>query len=82
MIVIAPDNTLQGNRELCVSSGQRMGGGAYVTPSCVVFHVLERDCAARRLQDHKSVERGDVVVVVDVCIRVPAAGSCELEYEA
>ena len=42
---------------------------------------LERDCAARRLQDHEHVERGDAVVVIDVCGEVPVAGGCELERD-
>ncbi|MEA3324716.1 MAG: hypothetical protein U9Q37_06205 [Euryarchaeota archaeon] len=57
-----------------VRGWQRMGG-------CKVFCVLERDCACRCLKDHERVERGDAAVVVHVCIRVPAAGGCEMERD-
>ena len=42
---------------------------------------LERDCAARRLQDHERIEGCDAAVVVHVRGRIPAVGGCELERD-
>nr|QNO46976.1 hypothetical protein CLAIAILK_00038 [Methanosarcinales archaeon ANME-2c ERB4] len=50
-------------------------------PGCTVFCASERDCTARRLQDHDRIEGSDLVVTINVCCRIPAAAYRELKCD-